>query len=191
MLKFGGKIIPIFYHVDPSDLRWLHQGKRIYIEAFKKHERNGKCSPEQLQEWKSALHKVSFYASQIVNTKENEMRLLKNIASCVLKEINNNVPLVVAKYLVGLKDIVDEFKVNALSSAHGNQGIQIIGIWGIGGSGKTTLAKELLGGTMEKEWLVVGQGEGVGFESKGVKGGGFRVRFPVGWSPTHPDFLGA
>ncbi|GLJ47320.1 hypothetical protein SUGI_0999140 [Cryptomeria japonica] len=31
-----------------------------------------------------------------------------------------------------------------------------------------------LGGIVEKEWLVVGQGEGVGFEGKGVKGGGFR-----------------
>ncbi|XP_059076972.1 TMV resistance protein N-like [Cryptomeria japonica] len=70
MLKSAAKIIPIFYHVDPSDLRCVHQGKGMYVEAFKKHERNGKCSPEQLQEWKTALHNVSFYAGQIVNTKE-------------------------------------------------------------------------------------------------------------------------
>ncbi|GLJ28476.1 hypothetical protein SUGI_0560190 [Cryptomeria japonica] len=144
MLKSGATIIPIFYHVDPgTDLRRVDKGKGMYVQAFKEHERKGRYSPQKLQEWKSALHVVSFYHGEIINTNEDEMRLRKNIVSRVLKEKNINVPLVVAKYPVGLKEIVEDFKANTLLSAHANQDVQIVGIWGMGGSGKTTLTKEL------------------------------------------------
>ncbi|XP_057834984.2 probable 2' cyclic ADP-D-ribose synthase BdTIR [Cryptomeria japonica] len=42
MLKTGTKIIPIFYYVDPSDLRWVAQGKGIYTDAFSQHEKKGR-----------------------------------------------------------------------------------------------------------------------------------------------------
>lgn len=143
MLNTGAKIIPIFYHVDPSDLRWVDQGKGMYAQAFKDHERKGRYSKKQLQEWKAALHNISFYSGQIINSNKDEMRLLKNIVDCVMKEINNSVPLEVAKNPVGMKEIVEDFKVNTLGSDHGSRDLTIIGIWGMGGSGKTTLAKAL------------------------------------------------
>ncbi|KAH9294504.1 hypothetical protein KI387_040294, partial [Taxus chinensis] len=36
MLKSGGKIIPVFYHVPPADLLRLQDGKGIYASSFKK-----------------------------------------------------------------------------------------------------------------------------------------------------------
>ncbi|GLJ28479.1 hypothetical protein SUGI_0560220 [Cryptomeria japonica] len=168
MLKSGAKIIPIFYHVEPSDLRWVDQGKRMYVQAFKEHERKGRYSQEQLHEWKSAHQTVSFYTGQIIKTNEilifkcfylllDEMRLLKNIVSSVLKEINNNVLLVVAKHPVVLKEIVEDFKVNLLQPVNANHNVQIIGIWGMGGSSKTTVAKELyneISSSMERKCLL-------------------------------------
>ena len=34
MLKTGAKIIPIFYHVEPSDLRWIDRREGMYANAF-------------------------------------------------------------------------------------------------------------------------------------------------------------
>ncbi|XP_057830631.1 disease resistance protein L6 isoform X2 [Cryptomeria japonica] len=52
----------------------------------------------------------------------------------------NKVALEVAKHPVGLDEAVQDFNTVALQSAGS---AQIVGIWGMGGSGKTTLAKEI------------------------------------------------
>ncbi|GLJ15344.1 hypothetical protein SUGI_0251610 [Cryptomeria japonica] len=147
MLKSGVPIIPIFYHVEPTDLRWVDQGKGMYAKAFEEHERKSRYGLEKLQEWKDALHTVSFYSGEIIRNKHDELRLLKNIVNRVLKE-KHNVPLTVAKHPVGLKEIVQDFELTTLQSARGDKDVQIVGIWGMGGSGKTTLAKELYNRTL-------------------------------------------
>ncbi|XP_057834368.2 TMV resistance protein N-like [Cryptomeria japonica] len=141
MVKSGVKIVPIFYYVEPSDLRYVAQGKGKYVAAFNKHEKKCRYKPEKLQEWKRALSDVSFYIGQIIKNNGDEMRLFKNIVNIVLKEIQH-VPLMVAKHPIGLNEAVEDFE-NALQLVPGDQSVQIVGIWGMGGSGKTTLAKEL------------------------------------------------
>ncbi|GLJ38064.1 hypothetical protein SUGI_0774790 [Cryptomeria japonica] len=140
MLKTGAKIIPVFYYVEPTDLRYVPQGKGIYVDAFEEYDMKGRCSPEKLQEWKLALNNVSFYVGQIIKNNEDERRFLKNIVNIVLKEINK-APLVVANHPVGLEETLLDFEMNTLQSGHGDRAVQIVGIWGMGGSGKTTLAK--------------------------------------------------
>ncbi|GLJ33420.1 hypothetical protein SUGI_0672590 [Cryptomeria japonica] len=142
MLKTGAKILPIFYNVNPTDLRWVAQGKGVYVDAFLQYENKRRYSPEKLAEWKKALHDVSFYTGGIIDNNDDEARVLKNIASCVLK-VKQDVPLVVAKHPVGLKETVQDFEMTMLQSAERDQGIQIVGVWGMGGSGKTTLIKEI------------------------------------------------
>ena len=55
-------ILPVFYHVNPSDVRnqmgILASGNQTFAEAFAEHERNPKVKIEDLQAWKSALKEV-------------------------------------------------------------------------------------------------------------------------------------
>ncbi|GLJ33255.1 hypothetical protein SUGI_0669130 [Cryptomeria japonica] len=59
----------------------------------------------------------------------------------VLQEMEKRISLHVAKYLVGLAEKVQDFK-DSLSEAAKEKGT-IVGIFGLGGAGKTTMAKEL------------------------------------------------
>ncbi|KAH9288756.1 hypothetical protein KI387_032873, partial [Taxus chinensis] len=143
MLKTGTPIVPVFYYVDPADLRWVDKGKGGYAPAFFQHEEKGRYTPEMLQDWKKALYEVSFYCGHIITNKAEEWRVLKNIVNDVLREVKH-VPLVVAKHPVGLEETVKDFEMTALQSTQlGHESVKIVGIWGMGGSGKTTLAKQI------------------------------------------------
>lgn len=52
----GQFVWPIFYEVDPSDVRKL---KGTYGEAMTTHEANPKCSMDRLEKWKKALNQVA------------------------------------------------------------------------------------------------------------------------------------
>ncbi|GLJ33270.1 hypothetical protein SUGI_0669410 [Cryptomeria japonica] len=149
MLKTGTQIIPIFYHIQPGDVR---HAKGVYAEAFSEHKKKGRYTSEKLQEWKNALNNVSDTVGSIIHNEEDEGSLLKNIVNRVLKIIKN-VPFVVSKHPIGLEETVMDFERKMLQSAESSPPVQIVGIWGMGGSGKTTLAKQLYNNkytTMEK-----------------------------------------
>ncbi|XP_059070550.1 disease resistance protein RPV1-like [Cryptomeria japonica] len=136
ILKTGKPIIPVFYGVQPTDLRWVDQG--MYAQAFSKHQEKGRYSEQKIKEWSKALRKVSYYKGEVINNNDVEQEKLKNIVNRVLKEIEV-VPLIVAKHPMGLEEAVIDFEKTVRESGMP----QIVGIWGMGGSGKTTLAKEL------------------------------------------------
>ncbi|KAH9289188.1 hypothetical protein KI387_033305, partial [Taxus chinensis] len=143
MLKTGARIIPVFYYVQPGDFRWVAQGKGIYANDFYQLQKKRRYSLEILEEWKTALQSVSCISGYMLNTdNDNEGRVLDGIVNSVLEAVKI-VPLEVAKYPVAMDEIVLDFETSTLQARESEQHVQIVGIAGFGGAGKTTLAKEL------------------------------------------------
>lgn len=137
MLKTDAKIVPVFYHVPPFVPR--HR-LGSYGEAFRQHELKGRYGKEQIDEWKAALHKASnIKGCELNDHNEDKGQLWKDIFDTVLKEVKRRSSLEVAEHPVGLKEAVGDF--NRRRERENNP--KLVGIVGMCGSGKTTLAAEL------------------------------------------------
>ncbi|GLJ08733.1 hypothetical protein SUGI_0094840 [Cryptomeria japonica] len=122
MLESKAKIIPVFYQVDPWELRHIERGQ--YADAFSKYEEKGRYL-EKLSDWKEALQFLSFIAGEEFNSSSE----CQKIVAAVQKEVQRKQCLIVAKYPCGLEERRHKPKA--------------VGIFGMIGVGKTTLAKEL------------------------------------------------
>ncbi|XP_059077147.1 probable disease resistance protein At1g61300 [Cryptomeria japonica] len=149
MLKSGKPIIPVFYCVRPTDLRWVAQGKGVYVNAFSEYEEKHRFSSEKLQEWKTALHKVSFYIGAIINNKDEEQTILESIGNRA-SEVMKIVPLPLAtsnkKYIeealiVGQGSV--SYRLVELIHSQQHTKLSRFGIVGKGGAGKTLLLKQI------------------------------------------------
>ncbi|XP_038889350.1 disease resistance protein RPV1-like [Benincasa hispida] len=131
--KFKGQVVlPVFYKVDPSQVR-----KQIgtFGEAFAKLEER---FFNKMEAWREALTTVSHMSGWVLR-EENEANLIQEIVQEVLKKLDHaTMQLHVAKYPVGIAKQV----MNLLSQVM-SDGITMFGLYGIGGMGKTTLAKAL------------------------------------------------
>ncbi|XP_059665517.1 disease resistance protein RUN1-like [Cornus florida] len=135
--KVGQTILPIFYNVDPSQVR---KQKGSFAEAFAKHEENfGEEDKEKVQKWRAALVEVANLSGWDLNDVANghEAKCIQKIVQEIIKKLKH-IPLYVAKYEVGIDSRVN--KVIALLN-NGSKDVCTVGICGTGGIGKTTIAK--------------------------------------------------
>ncbi|GLJ33153.1 hypothetical protein SUGI_0667240 [Cryptomeria japonica] len=131
--------IPVFYDVEPWELRHIQNNKKSqYAAAFRDYERKGRYL-DKLEKWKDALKAASYISGY--EQSEHKYNLCKKIVSRVRQEMEKRIPLDVAKYPVGLAEQVQDFEVSFSETVRDK--VTIAGIFGLGGSGKTTLAKEL------------------------------------------------
>ncbi|XP_023762170.1 disease resistance protein RPV1 [Lactuca sativa] len=123
----------IFYDVEPSDVR---KQSGAVGEAFAKHEKK-----EAAGKWRQALKEAADLAGWVLqNTKDgHEAKFIKKIVeelSLELRSISFNVD----ENLVGMESRIND----VLSSlGTGTDDVRMMGIKGIGGGGKTTLARAL------------------------------------------------
>ncbi|KAL5563645.1 hypothetical protein UlMin_033392 [Ulmus minor] len=146
--EYGRQVVPVFYKVDPSDVRNQRGSYAIafskrgsYANAFAKRK---KCFEQKLESRRTALREAGNLAGwDLQDTSGNESKLVEKIVEDILKKLNDMSPSYDHEYLKGLFGTEKHIKQIESLLDIGTPKVRILGIWGMGGIGKTTLARVL------------------------------------------------
>ncbi|XP_020999566.1 disease resistance protein RPV1 [Arachis duranensis] len=129
-------VLPVFYEVDPSDVRHL---KNSFGEAIAKHEKRYKDDmSNKVDKWKQALQQVANFSGYHFKHGDGyEHKFIRNIVKDISRKIRR-VPLSVVLFPVGLDYRVS--KVISFLKIDSSDQVHMVGIHGVGGIGKTSLA---------------------------------------------------
>ncbi|XP_059653973.1 putative disease resistance protein At4g11170 isoform X2 [Cornus florida] len=137
----GHIILPVFYYVDPSEVR---EQSGSFAKAFAIHQEQFNMETEErkvqgmdeIKRWKEALKEVAYLAGLVLKDGSES-----NFIQKIIKEIRNKLnraALIIAPYPIGLSSPIEDIN---LWLRDGSTNVGITTIFGMSGTGKTTLAK--------------------------------------------------
>ncbi|CAL8177579.1 unnamed protein product [Prunus armeniaca] len=133
--KNGQLVIPIFYDISPSDVR-KQQGS--YALAFRQLEKRFRDSIDKVHNWRDALTQAANLSGFDNSEKtDTEASLVEKVVRDVLTKLNRESSSDL-KRLVGIEKKIETIESSLCLDS---PGVCCVGIWGMGGIGKTTLAE--------------------------------------------------
>ncbi|RID55201.1 hypothetical protein BRARA_G02478 [Brassica rapa] len=133
--EFGQTVMPVFYEVDPSDVK-KQSGEfgKVFQDIC-----NGK-KEEDTRTWREALVEVATIAGEHSSNWCSEAEMIEKIAADISNVLNDSVPSNYCDSLVGVGAHME--KMRSLLSLECDE-VRMVGIWGPAGIGKTTIARAL------------------------------------------------
>ncbi|TQE03587.1 hypothetical protein C1H46_010902 [Malus baccata] len=131
-------VIPVFYKVSPSDVR---NQKGCFGDGLAGLECNYKDNVDKIHKWRPALSEAGNLSGwTLLDKNEDESKLIHNIVEGISAQLISRTYLHVADYPVGIEHRAQE--VNDLLHV-GINDVRMVGLWGTGGIGKSTIAKDV------------------------------------------------
>ncbi|XVF65336.1 hypothetical protein PTKIN_Ptkin09bG0239800 [Pterospermum kingtungense] len=135
----GQIVLPIFHDIHPSDAR---KQTESFAEYFAEHEEPFEDRKKRIEKWRKALNETGNLSGWDLQNMSNgyESRFIQKIVKEVLRKLNRNIRNVlhVATHPVALESRVEGvMKLLRI----GSEEVRVVGIYGMSGIGKTTIAK--------------------------------------------------
>ncbi|ONH90280.1 hypothetical protein PRUPE_8G044400 [Prunus persica] len=131
-MKSNGTLLPVFYNVDPSDVR---KQSGSFADAFAEHEKRFREDIDKVKRWRDALTEVANLAG-IDSKNQCERKLIEKIVEWVWRKVHRTFKLLDTTELVGIKFTREQMNLLVAPT----DDVRFVGIWGMGGIGKTTIA---------------------------------------------------